>query len=65
MDNGKDLLDVAKKAGMPVEDEVKTVGKCKNPNCDNELPDKSPKKMNLGVDSGYCELGCLLEDEKD
>ena len=60
-----ELLEVARDAGMPVQDEVKTVGKCANPNCDEELPDKGPKKMNLGVDSGYCGLACMLEDEDE
>ena len=64
-EENNDLLDVAREAGLPVEEEVKTIGVCKNPNCDTELPDNGPRKMNLGVDSGYCGLACMLEDDDD
>lgn len=55
-----DLLDAARDAGLPVQEEVQTIGTCRNPDCDEELPDKGPRKMNLGVEDGYCNVACLL-----
>jgi len=58
-----ELLDAARGAGLPVQEETKHVGRCEHPDCDNELPDDGPKKMNLGLPE-YCGLACRLADEE-
>lgn len=62
--SGQDeLLEIAREAGLPVQEATKHVGKCRHPECDEELPDNGPKTMNLGVEDGYCGLACRLDHE--
>lgn len=38
---------------------------CQRDGCDKPVPAPSRKKLNLGRDSGYCNLACMLEGESD
>jgi len=60
-----DLLDVAREAGLPIQEETKHIGVCAREGCENALPDDGPKTMNFGVSDGYCGLACKLEAEDD
>lgn len=33
--------------------------------CGEPVPENDHKKMNLGLSSGYCDLGCLMNAEAD
>lgn len=36
---------------------------CKNPDCDEIVPENSHKTLNLGLSGGCCSVACLMEWE--
>lgn len=66
MPSEEDVLDSLEDRGIarPIEEHKRAGQPCLNPECDETVPENSHKKMNLGAPAGYCNVICLMEDEK-
>lgn len=59
----EDLVD--RGIARPIPESPRAGERCRNPDCDEIVPENDGKRLNLGLESGYCSLLCLLEDEDD
>lgn len=66
MPDEEEVLDglVGRGLARPIEEHERAGQKCLNPECDETVPENSHKKMNLGASSGYCNVLCLMEDDR-
>lgn len=61
----EEILDdlVARGIARPIPKYETAGDECNLDGCDKPVPENDHKTMNLGLEDGYCSVGCLLEAE--